>query len=168
MKTTEGPRATVRAATIADVPQLIALYRELDEFHRLHHPELFPATIEREPAAVERMLTDPKATMLVAELAAGAEAAIVGFARVMDVQTPTGSVLLSRRFAFVDELVVAKEHRRVGIASELLRVAETWASARGIPALEVTVWNFNHGAQELYANNGYSILRHYFRKPIPV
>lgn len=118
---TETPRILVRPATRNDVPRLLALYRELDELHRIHHPELFPAAIVRESAAVERMLDDPKTAVLVAELAAHDDAGIVGFLRVIDVQTPAGPVLSSRRFALVDELVVAEAHRRAGILRHYFR-----------------------------------------------
>jgi GNAT superfamily N-acetyltransferase len=140
------------------------MYRELDETHRLQHPELFPPTIERDAARVESMLADPKVGVFVATLPSGDPA--IGFARVVDVQTPEGSVLLPRRFGLVDELVVMPEHRRAGVARALLAEVDAWARQRGIGALEVTVWAFNQAARELYVKEGFSIMRHYLRKSL--
>ena len=164
MESMAEPTTLVRPATVSDVASLLQMYRELDETHRLQHPQLFPPTIERDAARVESMLADPKFGVFVATLPA-VDAAI-GFARVIDVQTPDGRVLLPRRFGLVDELVVMPEHRRAGVARGLLVEVEAWARQRGIDALEVTVWAFNDAARELYAKEGFSILRHYLRKSL--
>jgi len=164
MESMAEPMTLVRPATVSDIARLRQMYRELDETHRSQHPELFPPTIERDTARVESMLSDPKVGIFVAMLSSGAPA--IGFARVVDVQTPDGSVLLSRRFGLVDELVVMPEHRRAGVARALLVAVEAWARQRGLGALEVTVWAFNQAARELYVNEGFSIMRHYLRKPL--
>jgi GNAT superfamily N-acetyltransferase len=110
------------------------------------------------------MLADPKVGVFVATLPSGDPA--IGFARVVDVQIPEGSVLLSRRFGLVDELVVMPEHRRAGVARALLLEVDAWARQRGIGALEVTVWAFNQAARELYVKEGFAIMRHYLRKSL--
>jgi diamine N-acetyltransferase len=158
------PETRVRPAVINDVPRLRQLYRELDETHRSQHPELFPSMVERDVEWIEGMLTDPKVGFFVATLPSANPA--IGFARVIDVQTPDSGVLLPRRFALVDELVVMAEHRRAGVASALLADVEAWARQRGIDALEVTVWAFNEAARELYTKEGFSVLRQYLRKSL--
>jgi len=158
------PTTLVRLATVSDIARLLEMYRELDETHRLQHPQLFLPTVERDATRVESMLTDANVGVFVATLPSVDHA--IGFARVVDVQTPDGSVLLPRRFGLVDELVVMPEHRRAGVASALLVEVEAWARQRGIGALEVTVWAFNQAARELYAKEGFSILRHYLRKSL--
>lgn len=164
MESLAKPATVVRPAAVGDIPRLLQMYRELDEAHRLQHPELFPATIERDATRVESMLADPRMGFFVAILPSVGPA--IGFVRVVDVQTRDGSVLLPRRFGLVDELVVMPEHRRAGVARALLVEVEAWARQRGLGALEVTVWAFNQAARELYAEEGFSILRHYLRKPI--
>jgi len=158
------PTTLVRPATVSDTARLLHMYRELDETHRLQHPQLFPTTVERDATRVESMLRDPKVGVFVATLPSFHDP--VGFARVLDVQTPDGSVLLPRRFGLVDELVVMPEHRRAGVATALLLEVEAWARQRGIGALEVTVWAFNNAARELYAKEGFSIFRHYLCKSL--
>ncbi len=156
----------VRTAVVGDIPALLVLYHELHETHRVQHPELFPATVATDPAAVERMLRDNRVGFLVAEFESETGAKLAAFLRVVDTLTPEGGALLSRRFGLVDEVVVLAEYRRLGIASLLLSHAERWASERGLPALEVTVWAFNQEAKDLYLKRGFSTLRHYLRRPL--
>lgn len=158
--------ATVRPAAATDVPRLLELYAELDELHRAQFPELFPATVKRERATVERWLSEERVGFFVAEAVQAETRTVVGFVRVVDVRTPDGGVLLSRRFGLIEDLAVTEGHRRSGIASALLGAAETWARERGIGALEVTVWAFNQAAQELYASQGFSPLRQYLQKTL--
>lgn len=160
------PSVHVRSATPHDLPALVELYRVLDDEHRRHHPEFYPNGDVRSAEWVERTLGEARAGVFVAELDVNGARAVAGFVRVLEVQTPSGGVLVSRRFGLVDDLAVAPSARRSGVASELLRVAEAWAEERGLPALEVTVWAFNGGAQELYARRGFEALRHYLRKPL--
>lgn len=159
------PSVTIRRASAADVPRLLELFAELDELHRAQFPEMFPATVRRDSATVERWLSEERVGFFAAELHREAPT-VVGFLRVVEVRTPEGGVLLSRRFGLIEDLAVAVDHRRSGVASALLRAAEGWARERGIGALEVTVWAFNQAAQELYARQGFDPLRHYLRKPL--
>lgn len=157
---------TIRRATSGDVATLLDLYRVLDDEHRRHHPELYATEHTRSAAWVERALADARTGVFVAEAVADGTDTVAGFARVLEVQTPEGGVLASRRFGLVDDLAVAPGARRAGVAGELLRATEEWARERGLPALEVTVWAFNAAARELYAKHGFSPLRHYLRKPL--
>jgi ribosomal protein S18 acetylase RimI-like enzyme len=143
---------------------LLRLFAELDELHRQQFPELFPATVNRDVRWIEKVLSEDQIGFFVAEVESEAHAIVVGFVRVTDVRTPENAILLSRRFGLIDDLIVTEGHRRSGIASALLRAAETWARDRGISALEVTVWAFNQAAQELYASQDFHPLRHYLRK----
>ncbi len=156
----------IREAVVADTPRLLELYSELDEYHRARHPELYPANISRDASKVEQTLADARSGCFVAEVREGDGSAVVGFVRVIYVQTPDGGVLLPRRFALVDELVVTAAQRRTGVGTALLGAAEGWARERGLPALEVTVWEFNEPARELYAAEGFEPVRQYFRKPL--
>jgi len=64
---------TVRPARPEDYEALIALFDELDEFHRRARPDFFQpfAGPARTPEQVERWLTDPDSVVLVAENEAG-------------------------------------------------------------------------------------------------
>ena len=158
---------SVRPAGASDIARIIELYDELDDVHRRSHPELYRSEkFVRDPIGLENALRDSGVGLLVADAFFDASPAVVGFVRVVDVQTPDGRVLAPRRFGLVDDLVVTASHRRTGVGGELLRAAEVWARTRGLEALEVTVWAFNSAAQSLYDRHGFALLRHYFRKTL--
>lgn len=59
------------------------------------------------------------------------------------------------RNAFIDELYVAPEHRRLGIGSRALQFAEKTARAEGIVALHLEISRNNIGAHKLYRKVGF-------------
>ena len=58
-------------------------------------------------------------------------------------------------FALVEDIAVAVAHRRRGVASALLRVAEDWTRARGLPGLMLETQNNNVAACRLYERHGF-------------
>lgn len=157
---------SIRPAKSADATRISELYEELDEVHRLNHPNLYRTEkFIRDPAEFEAALNDSKIGLLVAETL-DASPTVVGLVHVVEVETPDGKILAPRRFGLVDGLIVAASHRKAGVGSELLLAAEDWARARGLNALEVTVWAFNGAAQRLYDQHGFAALRHYLRKDL--
>jgi GNAT superfamily N-acetyltransferase len=154
----------IRPAHEHDVSRLIELYAELDLHHREAHPEFYAREYApREAAWVKETLADPKAGIFVSESMPGE---VSGLARILEVQTPVGRVLASRRFGLLDELVVARSARRQGTATALLVACEAWARGRGLSTIEVTVWAFNDAARELYENREFQVMRHYYRKQL--
>ncbi|RYZ06656.1 MAG: GNAT family N-acetyltransferase [Myxococcales bacterium] len=157
---------TIRSAVPEDAASIAGLADELDQVHRVAHPELFRARQpEREHGWFLATLQDAATAVLVAERKEG-ERAVVGFLRVRDTETPSRGALAARRFGLIDELFVAVSSRREGIADDLLEAAEAWAVSRGLEALEVTVWDFNQPAQQLYDRWGFANLRRYLRKAL--
>ncbi len=133
--------ATVRTATIADVPDLVGL---MDEFYAeahfpLDHPaaELSFSALLRQPAlgTVWLMLHDGQ---------------------------PAGYVVLTTRFSmeyggldgFVDDLFVRPRFRRRGLGASALALLLEEAHARGLRALHVEVGRTNQAGQALYRSLG--------------
>jgi ribosomal protein S18 acetylase RimI-like enzyme len=158
-------RCSIRRARSSDAPKILELYRELDDLHRERNPELVSDTFARDLASVEQALKDQGTAFFVAEIQ-DASPKIVGFVQAMDSQVPAGRVLAERRFGLVDALMVSPASRRNGVATALLGAAEEWALARGLDALEVTVWEFNDAGHALYERQGFTPLRRYLRKPL--
>lgn len=158
----------IRPAEKSDGEAIVALYAEMDRTHRERHPELVNPTtaIVRDAGFVEELLSQPHSAVLVAETSDAGVRRVSGLVRVIEVTTPEGRPLASRRFALVDDLVVAVDARRRGLASLLLSAVEEWARARGLPAMEATVWAFNEPMLELCEKRGAAVLRYYVRKPL--
>ncbi len=64
--------------------------------------------------------------------------------------------LAPRRYAMVQELVVAQARQRRGIATRLISEAHRWARDRGLTEIELNVYEFNQAALRLYSKLGYS------------
>jgi len=71
-----------------------------------------------------------------------------------------GRLILSEgwnRFAWVEDLVVDRASRRLGIARALLDRALQWASARHLPGLRLETQHNNVGACQLYQSYGFRL-----------
>ena len=57
--------------------------------------------------------------------------------------------------AYIGELIVAAEAEGTGLGRALLAAAEGWASAQGLPVLELDTGASNEHARHFYAHLGY-------------
>jgi GNAT superfamily N-acetyltransferase len=114
-----GYGATVRHASPADVPAVVAAYDWLVAAPGVRPPDWSPAI------AVDRLkatMADDRAAVLVAE-----DDTIIGFATVyLDIV----SVRFGQR-AWIEDLAVAPHRRSSGIGKALLNTAKTWARDHG-------------------------------------
>ncbi len=77
------------------------------------------------------------------------------------------SEIFSRgRSVHINELYVKKEYRRQGIASELIREAESRAEEREVERIELMVDEDNLKALDLYEGEGYSSFRRFMKKEL--
>ena len=61
----------------------------------------------------------------------------------------------------IDEFGVDKEHRRQGIASELISFIRNYAKEQGFEKLELNMWEFNETALAFYEQAGFKTYRRY-------
>ena len=110
--------ASVRLAKPTDHHAACRLYAEADALHARERPDRFRPTDR--PARSRRLfdahLADPDQTLFVAEV----DGDVVGLVRVQALErleVPDVPALTPRRYAMVQELVVAQTHQRRGIAT---------------------------------------------------
>jgi ribosomal protein S18 acetylase RimI-like enzyme len=129
---------------------------EVDQLHRQRLPYIYrqPVGPVREWDYFAGLLADENVGIFLAELAGEP----VGFIHVMTAQTRELPLLVPRRFAVIDNLVVTEHARRLGIGSLLMEQAELWAQEHGLTTIELTVYEFNQGAIALYERTGYETL----------
>lgn len=155
--------ATIRRARPTDHAQVARLLAETDRFHTALLPDVFRIA---EPIATAqwygRTLAQPGGTILVAE----ASGVLRGVLWITEQHTPEDAVLIPRRYAYIEEVVVAEGHRGQGIGSALLREAERWAQSRGIDQVVLSVWEANDEAIGFYQHLGYETVRRRMRKPL--
>jgi ribosomal protein S18 acetylase RimI-like enzyme len=100
-------------------------------------------------------IANPEATLLLAER----DGQFVGLAYVLERRAPDIPVLAPRSYAVLDTLVVIPEAQHAGIGQALLGSAETWAHGRGLFEIELSVWEFNDRALNMYRRAGYVTTR---------
>ena len=133
---------TIRPATVADVPLLLALIRELATYERA--PELAVGTEE----LLERHLFGerPAAEAVIAE----ARGEAVGFALFFT----TFSTWLAKPGIWLEDLYVRPEQRRGGVGRALLAHLGAIAVERGCGRMEWSALDWNEPALNFYAQLG--------------
>jgi ribosomal protein S18 acetylase RimI-like enzyme len=146
---------SIRPALASDIADLIPLFEELDEYHRLALPAVFrkPAGARREPSWLDWLIAGPDQAILLAERP---QTEIVGLAVLIARSVAANSVRDARRFVEIDQLVVAGAARRRGVGRSLIEASKAWGRARGISNLEVSAWSVNAETIKFYRRIGFS------------
>jgi ribosomal protein S18 acetylase RimI-like enzyme len=143
----------IRKATAGDYRELRALFDEVGALHRDHLPELFqkPAESARDRDYLHDLMAREDTGLFVAQVGAR----IAGAIQVLVQDAPPIPLLVPRRFAIVEDLVVGGQFRRKGIGRALMEAAHRWTGAQGATSIELNVFEFNHDAMDFYRALGY-------------
>jgi len=154
----------IRNARETDYAALCRLWDEVDLLHRQRLPAIFrpPDGPVRERDYYLGLLADENVAIFLAEQAGEP----VGFVHVLEARSWDLPILVPRRFAIIDNLVVTGRSRRQGIGRLLMEEAEDWARQRGLTTVELTVYEFNRGAFALYEQMGYETLHRRMSKKL--
>jgi GNAT superfamily N-acetyltransferase len=144
----------VRTAGLGDYEALIALFDELDEFHRRARPDFFrpfegPVRTREQ---IDRWLAGPGSTVLVAETGEG----VVGLAVVLTRPPAAFAGAVPRKVIELDNLVVRTDQRGRRIGRRLLAAAVDWSRRQDATHVEVAVHAFNRDARRFYENFGFA------------
>ena len=147
------PSVLVREARLGDYDALVALFHELDEFHRQARPDVFrsfqgPA---RTYEQVERWLAGPGSTVLVAEH----EGDVVGLAVLLQRPPPGFAGAIPHRVVELDNLVVRADRRGQGVGRLLLEAMLAWSRKQAASHISVSVHAFNRDARRFYEGFGF-------------
>ncbi|MFW6162461.1 MAG: N-acetyltransferase family protein [Planctomycetota bacterium] len=144
---------TIRPAAEEDYSAACALLDELDALHREELPRVFrdPETVARSRDYVGSILADDDQALLLAE----GDGEAVGLAHAAMRESRDFPILVARRSAVVENLVVAPAWRRRGVGRRLMDAVEAWAQERGASEIELNVWEFNRQAVGFYQVLGY-------------
>jgi GNAT superfamily N-acetyltransferase len=136
------PPCLIRAATVADVPQLHDLICELAEYEKLR--DTVTATHEHLRDAL--FGPRPCAEAVIAEV----DGSAVGFALFM----PNYSTFLGSRGVYLEDLYVKPQARSHGIGRALLSCVAKTALERGCGKMEWAALDWNEPAIRFYENLG--------------
>jgi GNAT superfamily N-acetyltransferase len=132
----------IRAAVPADIPLLLALFRELAEYERLS--DLLSAD---EPKLGRALFGEPPAAeALIAELGSDTAGYAVFF--------PTFSTFLSIQGIWLEDLFVRPSHRGAGVGRALLAAVAARLRERGGERLEWSALRWNELALGFYRGLG--------------
>ena len=143
---------TIRNLTETDYPQMLELFRALDQLHVDARPDFF---IHREDVYPQEhynaAVSDPECLLLGAF---DAQEKMLGVVRAT-LWSESGMVK-GLKTVCLDNIYVVPEQRRSGIASKLFEKTEQWAREQGAVRLNLQVWDFNKDALALYQALGMS------------
>jgi GNAT superfamily N-acetyltransferase len=144
----------VRTATLGDYDVLVALFDELDEFHRQGRPDFFQPFDRpvRTRQQIEQWLSEPVSTVLVAERGAD----VIGLAVLLTRPISTFAGAVPRKVIELDNLVVRADQRGWRVGRRLLSAVVDWSRRQDATHVEVAVHAFNRDARRFYEAFGFS------------
>lgn len=149
-----GESVLIRTARPGDYDSLVALFDELDEFHRRARPDFFrpfdgPARTREQIAG---WLAGPGSTVLVAE----DDGELVGLALLWTRPPSAFAGAVPRTVIELDNLVVRADRRSRRIGHRLLEAVVAWSREQGATHVEVGVHAFNRDARRFYTTFGFA------------
>lgn len=153
---------TISTATEDDLDALCGLFIEAGSFHQAGEPDVF-LKVDNADWLRERPLESiigEDASILVAE----ERGQVIGFIQIVIASTRDIPVLVQKRFAAVENLVITEAFRGKGIGRALMEAAHQWALDKGLDEVQLTVWEFNEAARGLYESLGYETASRKLRK----
>lgn len=146
---------TIRPAVRADYPALVPIAQEILDLHADALPEIFRASGDPLHAMYFRdLISSGSGACYVAEVAG----AIAGFAAIVVRDTPAYGMLVGRRTATLENIVVTAAHRGTGIGEALFDACVAWARRQDADSLDLIVWEFNAYARAFYERHGMATL----------
>lgn len=154
----------IRTAVAEDYDAVCALYAQVADVHSQALPQFFRPL---EGPALPRdffanILANEDATIFVAEW----QDTLIGMIHCYVRTAPSVPVVVPRRFAYIEDLVVSEHFRHQGVGQTLIERVHQWAREQGVTEVELNVWEFNTSARSLYEKLGYQTTRRVMRKQL--
>jgi len=146
----------IRDAVISDYESLCEVYVELDEQHRMNHPELFikPEDYARAKDYILESINDSNKALFVADV----DSIVVAFAECYIQKSSNFPVIKKREWIQLDGIAVKGEYQNHNIGSLLLNKVVEWAKSKEINRIELKVYAFNSKAEDFYSRKGFKEL----------
>lgn len=158
----------VRPATIADLPALCALGRQVftETYGAAIPPDILKVYLARTftPAALQPVVERHEGALFVGYVGeSNASKTIQGYCKVHPAPLPTSAETQSA--LELTTLYIGRSAQGCGLGSLLLQTAIDWATAAGYAQLWLCVWRANSGAIRFYRRNGFT---HYGQTTVTV
>jgi ribosomal protein S18 acetylase RimI-like enzyme len=147
--------ARIRKATAADIAALAGLNAHVQDEHVAAEPEIYrPAHVREVEARYAEVLQQRDAEVFVIEL----DDEPAGLVVMREVRHDGHTFIHPVRQMVVDELVVARQHRRRGLGRALMDAVATRANELGLDRVVLDVRAHNEAAIAFYRAMGYAPL----------
>jgi ribosomal protein S18 acetylase RimI-like enzyme len=156
LKRTGTKEMILREAQFSDYKQVSALFTEELAQHVALKPDVFqmPDTVITEEW-FRKDLSNQATIIYLAKV----DHQIAGLIQVMIRNNPDDPIFRKRRYAHIEDIIVAQTHRGKGVGRFLMEAAQEWAKIRGACAVDLWVWKGNENAIEFYEHLGYQTIR---------
>ena len=142
----------VRFAEEKDLERVNALRKQVNDIHVEGRPDVFKAGFGDEIRDLAKVIINRENSDIIVVERNGV---VCGMACVDYVNKPETPYSKARNFYHVQEIAVDVNHRRKGVAKELLEFMIADAKKRMLSKIELDVWEFNESAIEFYQAVGF-------------
>lgn len=152
----------LRKLDVSDYPDMLMLYRKLDELHVKARPDCFEYREDIYPKEHFEAAVKNEICFLMG--AFDEQDTMVGFVRAT-LWNERG-IIKERKTVCLDNIYVLPEYRREGIGTRLFNAVEKWAKEQGAVRLELLTWDFNKDAVMMYNAMGMTLQKYVFEKKL--
>lgn len=150
----------IRDMESKDYPEIDRLMKELHELHVKGRPDLYTELehpYSREE--FEKIVSDPEIIAILAE----EKSVIIGLC-IGTLRKKSGMVEM--KTMYIEDLIVDRNFRGKGIASQLYEEMEERGRNTGAKRLDLMVWEFNSDAKRFYEKQGMRPQRYIYEKEL--
>ena len=148
----------IRDMESKDYPEIDRLMKELHELHVKGRPDLYTELehpYSREE--FEKIVSDPEIIAILAEEKSVVIGLCIGTLR-------KKSGMVEMKTMYIEDLIVDRNFRGKGIASQLYEEMEERGRNTGAKRLDLMVWEFNSDAKRFYEKQGMRPQRYIYEK----
>ncbi len=150
----------IRDMESKDYPEIDRLMKELHELHVKGRPDLYTELehpYSREE--FEKIVSDPEIIAILAEEKSVVIGLCIGTLR-------KKSGMVETKTMYIEDLIVDRNFRGKGIASQLYEEMEERGRNTGAKRLDLMVWEFNSDAKRFYEKQGMRPQRYIYEKEL--
>jgi ribosomal protein S18 acetylase RimI-like enzyme len=142
----------ILTATPDDAPVLAELSRPVQDLHVSHRPTQFKQTrVEEVRDWFASMLAKPSVTAWLAHV----DGHPAGYLLSVTYSRPENPFCLPRAYCEVDQVCVAPQYRRQGVATALFEAVFAHARQTPLESVQLSCWSFNDAAQAAFRSLGF-------------
>lgn len=145
-------KMTIRAASRLDVPVIVALGRELMEYHSPRDPLFTPAADF--DAVFGRFVEENIRSEAACVLVAVVNKRIIGYCQAMLDRHPPA--IANPDYGQILDFAVTADYRRTGVGEQMFATLRDWFRERGVRRIEVRHSTFNDTAECFWSKMGFT------------